>query len=600
MTEAAALTDADRRIGTVIRLTAAMAEITMPNALAAAGRRGLAKGTVGDFVILDCDQQAVLGRIVETGIRQTDRADLDRQMEVTATTFPSGRIQMLASIDKTSQKVARGINCQPRIGDAVYLADGETLAKTLQDALTGGLADPTMIDLGTISGLENARISIPPEKLFGRHCGIFGATGGGKSWTLSRLVGEVARSGGKCILFDPTGEFAGRIPNAREFAFSRATGAQRLGRFPYRSLAEEDLRALLTPTAQAQLPMLRNAVKSLRMVEKLLDPDAPPYELTDHGTHWTFQVMNGQRIVGDIHVEQRGTILKAGKSRVAYGMAELQLGDIVGSEICNFDIHLLASQIRHECVDLFNRDDDRSFGPHDQRQFTFCSSLIIRLETYLNAPELACIFQDDGDDVCAAIEAFITDPSAGALVLSFKDVSFKYNTRELLLNAIGRYLLRRARSDAFRNTPVVCFLDEAHQFIGRSIGDEANRVTLDSFGLIAKEGRKYGLTLTLATQRPRDVPQDVLSQLGTLIVHRLTNEADRDTIEKACGEMDRSATAFIPALSQGEAIIVGPELPAPMPVQMTAPPPAQRPSSLGPDYQSAWQRVTDVAAADAS
>lgn len=594
MIEAAALTDADRRIGTVIRLTAAAAEITMPNALAAAGRRGLARGTVGDFVVLDCDQQAVLGRIVETGLRQNDRGDLDRQMEVDAATLPSGRVQMLATIDKTTQRVTRGINCQPRIGDAVYLADGETLAKTLQDALTGSLADPIMIELGTISGLDDARLSIPPEKLFGRHCGIFGATGGGKSWTLSRLAGEVARLGGKCILFDPTGEFAGKIPNATEFSFSRATGPQRLGRFPFRSLAEEDLRALLTPTAQSQLPMLRNAVKSLRMVEALLDANSPPYELTDHGTHWTSEVKNETRSIGLLHVDQRKTILKAGKSRVAYGMAELHLGDIVGSEICNFDIRALAAQIRNECVDVFNREDERLFGFHDPRQLTFCSSLIIRLETYVQAPELACIFKDEGDDVCAAIETFVADPDARSLVLSFKDVSFKYNTRELLLNSIGRYLLRRARADAFRNAPVVCFLDEAHQFIGRSVGDEANRVSLDSFGLIAKEGRKYGLTLTLATQRPRDVPQDVLSQLGTLIVHRLTNEADRDTIEKACGEMDRSAAAFIPALAQGEAIIVGPELPAPMPVQMTAPPPAQRPSSLGPDYQSAWRRDAEL------
>ena len=597
MIEAAALTDVDRRIGTVIRLTAAVAEITMPNALAAAGRRGLAKGTVGDFVVLDCDQQAVLGRIVETGLRQNDRGDLDRQMLVDAATLPSGRIQMLATIDKTTQKVARGINCQPRIGDAVYLADGETLAKILQDALTGNLSDPVMIELGTISGLENARISIPPEKLFGRHCGIFGATGGGKSWTLARLVGEVARSGGKCILFDPTGEFAGKIPGAREFAFSRATGEQDLGRFPARSLAEEDLRALLTPTGQAQLPMLRNAVKSLRMVEALLNGD-PPYEVTDHDTHWTAEVPFGERSSGTIHIERHRTILKAGKSRVAYGMAEIRLNSVVGAETCDFDIRALPTQIRHECVDITGRDD-HAFGTRDLRQIGFCSSLIIRLETYLQAPELACIFGDEGEDVCSAIEAFVIDDNARALVLSFKDVSFKYNTRELLLNAIGRYLLRRAREDTFRNAPVVCFLDEAHPFIGRAVGDEANRVTLDSFGLIAKEGRKYGLTLTLATQRPRDVPQDVLSQLGTLIVHRLTNEADRDTIEKACGEMDRSATAFIPALAQGEAIIIGPELPAPMPVQMMAPPVAQRPSSLGPDYQTAWQGVVHAAVPEA-
>jgi uncharacterized protein len=105
------------------------------------------------------------------------------------------------------------------------------------------------------------------------------------------------------------------------------------------------------------------------------------------------------------------------------------------------------------------------------------------------------------------------------------------------LNAVGRHLLHLARKDRFTRSPVVCFLDEAHQFIGGSVGDEQNTVLLDAFGLIAKEGRKYGLTTVIATQRPRDVPEDVLSQLGTLFVHRLTNGRDREIIERACGDL---------------------------------------------------------------
>jgi uncharacterized protein len=63
----------------------------------------------------------------------------------------------------------------------------------------------------------------------------------------------------------------------------------------------------------------------------------------------------------------------------------------------------------------------------------------------------------------------------------------------------------------FQN-PTVVILDEAHQFLDKSLGDEYSRVSLESFGVIAKEGRKYGLTAVLATQRPRDIPEDVLSQ----------------------------------------------------------------------------------------
>ncbi|MNK99703.1 AAA-like domain protein [compost metagenome] len=201
---------------------------------------------------------------------------------------------------------------------------------------------------------------------------------------------------------------------------------------------------------------------------------------------------------------------------------------------------------------------------------------------------MGCIFSDKGVDICAEIDAFILDDEQHAMVLSFEHVSFKYNTRELLLNTLGRYLLALARSNTFQNRPLVTFLDEAHQFIGRTIGDETNNVSLDAFGLIAKEGRKYGLTAAIATQRPRDVPTDVLSQLGTLFVHRLTNERDRETIERACGDLDRDAAAFIPTLAQGEVIVVGPELPAPLPLIIDAPEKGQQPESHGPRYQKHW------------
>ncbi|MFC6496608.1 ATP-binding protein [Gemmobacter lanyuensis] len=221
----------------------------------------------------------------------------------------------------------------------------------------------------------------------------------------------------------------------------------------------------------------------------------------------------------------------------------------------------------------------------------YCNTLIVRMRGMLASSELRCLFGSEGEDICTLLDGFLKDPQQRICLISFKNVSFNHNARELLLNTIGEYLLGLARADRFRAQPVICFLDEAHQFMGRSVGDEFNSVSLDAFGLIAKEGRKYGLTTVLATQRPRDVPQDVLSQLGTLFVHRLTNERDRETIERACGDLDRSAAAFIPSLSQGEAIVLGPDLPAPLPIQITAPDKTAQPTSRGPDYQRAWRQL---------
>jgi hypothetical protein len=94
------------------------------------------------------------------------------------------------------------------------------------------------------------------------------------------------------------------------------------------------------------------------------------------------------------------------------------------------------------------------------------------------------------------------------------------------------------------------------------------------------------LTICIATQRPRDIPEDVLSQMGTLIVHRLTNDRDREVVERASGEIDRTAAAFLPTLAPGQAVIIGVDFPIPLTIQICKP--QHEPDSRGPNYQTCW------------
>jgi DNA helicase HerA-like ATPase len=144
-----------------------------------------------------------------------------------------------------------------------------------------------------------------------------------------------------------------------------------------------------------------------------------------------------------------------------------------------------------------------------------------------------------------------------------------------------------ARAGAFAASPVVVVVDEAHNFLGRQIGGEDALARLDAFELIAKEGRKFGLNICLTTQRPRDITEGVLSQMGTLVVHRLTNDRDREVVERACGEIDRSASSFLPNLKPGEAAIIGADFPIPLTMKIF--PPEAQPKSEGPNYQKCWQ-----------
>jgi uncharacterized protein len=161
--------------------------------------------------------------------------------------------------------------------------------------------------------------------------------------------------------------------------------------------------------------------------------------------------------------------------------------------------------------------------------------------------------------------------------------------REIVANTIGKYLLQRARSGCFLSAPIVVVLDEAHNFIAKTIGDEFSREYLDAFELIAREGRKFCLTICIATQRPRDLPESVLSQMGTMIVHRLTNNADRELVEKASGDIDRAAASFLPTLAPGEAVLIGTDFAFPVSIKIR--PPSFEPDSRGPNYQKLWRRL---------
>ena len=93
--------------------------------------------------------------------------------------------------------------------------------------------------------------------------------------------------------------------------------------------------------------------------------------------------------------------------------------------------------------------------------------------------------------------------------------------------------------------------------------------------------------MCLSTQRPRDIPEDILSQMGMYLVHRLTNHLDLGVIERASGVIDQSTMAMIPNLLPGEAILVGVNVQDPLTIKID--PPSRGPDSDGPDYQLYWR-----------
>ena len=568
--------DAQMCVGTLSEVGPSFAKANLPHAAAPEGRwhhgRRYGLGEVGEFVIVECGQFGILGRLVSVKLPERERLTVEPELGGDREAHPLGTIQLLSTLSIESGKVTPGMTQYPRLGSRVYVAHPSLLkwvAETSQRASTETEQDlnPLLLDVAALPSANDTAINLTPEHVFGRHCAVLGATGGGKSWSLARLIEQAARHHAKLILFDATGEFHTLTCGVRHVYLGQGVAQPASGHevvFPYTELTESDLLALFRPSGLSQAPKLRAAMKSLKLAR--VAPTEIPQLLND------------------------GVVVKANEQKHSFESAYARHAAVVEAPRADFEVGCLTRQIAEECVYPTDFKDATCWGKRNDAEFSYCVSLITRIQDIVTSGDLACLFQPTGrPSLVDEMESFLTDPDERVLRISLKHTPFAHDAREITANAIGRHLLTLGRTGKFRNLPVVVFLDEAHQFLNKSLGDENTRYRLDAFELIAKEGRKFSLSICIATQRPRDIPEGVLSQMGTLLVHRLINDRDREVVERASGDIDKSAAAFLPTLAPGQAIVIGVDFPIPLTVQMFKP--SAKPDSRGPDYQTHWRAV---------
>jgi uncharacterized protein len=138
--------------------------------------------------------------------------------------------------------------------------------------------------------------------------------------------------------------------------------------------------------------------------------------------------------------------------------------------------------------------------------------------------------------------------------------------------------------------PILFVCEEAHRYIpsDKIQGDSAVRTILER---IAKEGRKYGVSLGLITQRPSDLAEGVLSQCGTILSMRLNNDRDQAFVRAAMPEGARGFLDAIPALRNREMIICGEGVSIPIRVALDNLEEDKRPASEDPLFSLLWQET---------
>ena len=127
-------------------------------------------------------------------------------------------------------------------------------------------------------------------------------------------------------------------------------------------------------------------------------------------------------------------------------------------------------------------------------------------------------------------------------------------------------ILRRVFQIKYRHEerlPLFVFVEEAHRFAAPP-DEGGGRFSRDILARIAAEGAKFGVFLTVISQRPRRIDPDILSNCSNLAILRVVNSTDQNTIQAASESFSEDLLADLPALEQGEAVLVGPFVPVPV------------------------------------
>ena len=155
---------------------------------------------------------------------------------------------------------------------------------------------------------------------------------------------------------------------------------------------------------------------------------------------------------------------------------------------------------------------------------------------------------------------------------------------------------RRAKADTM---PTIIVLEEAHNFVQRELTDSDETISAGRcrhvFEKIAKEGRKFGVGLVLASQRPAELSATIVAQCNSFLLHRIVNDRDQELVRRFVPDSAGALLKELPSLPAQQAILIGIATEIPVVVDITSLPEQHRPKSRNPDLWDVWTGVRPIA-----
>ena len=386
------------------------------------------------------------------------------------------------------------------------------------------------VEIGTIYPTKDTRAALYIDPMLGKHFALLGSTGTGKSTSAALILHKIIEAApeGHVVMIDPHGEYA---------AAFKGQGA-------------------------------------------IFDVDnlAMPYWLLNFEEHCeVFLTSEGADRQMDRDILSRCLLAARAKNKAAEGVSKLTIDSPVP--------YLLSDLLNIVQLEMGKLDKSTSSAPFMR--------IKTKIEELRTDPRYNFMFSGMlvGDTMASFLGKIFRLPGDGRPI-SIIDVSgVPSDVVRVVVAVLARMVFDYAtwsRDEPLRPILLVC--EEAHRYVsnernadGSSVGRILSR--------IAKEGRKYGVSLGLITQRPSDLAEGVLSQCGTIIAMRLNNERDQNFVKAAMPEGSRGFVDSIAALRNRECVICGEGVAIPIRVMLDTLEPQKRPASTDPVFSDLWKQT---------
>lgn len=453
----------------------------------------------------------------------------------------------------TGGKFLGGLRCLPIVGATVETIED----KNLELLYSSNGSKPMPIGHSLFD--ETQTVYLDMGKLIASHIGIFGNTGSGKSNTLACIMNKYLRNvpngsdRARVIIFDLNNEYGGdavieaKCKKVYHLNTRKQGGGDRIP-IDLNNLDVDSWGTILRATQKTQMPVVRRAFRRWKeyaadgMVDEIMQ------SLLDKRNILFFTLRNYcagyiSGIDGLAFNNKNPGFYYLGTNRYINGSEDISLISISND--------LSSLQRFYLCLAF-----EVSRAAESGTNFDYVQPLLPRAKAVVR--DLEKLFEHREDfDLSGVFDG------RSCVVIQLGDVN--ESSREMLPSLLSELVMKDAeeiKGDGRPKRITTIVIDEAHNLLGYddSKSDLVHDNTLRVFERVIKEGRKFGVFLCIASQRPSDISATITSQIHNYFIHKLVNPNDIDRIRRTVSFMGEGSLSMLSALGQGECIISGPSL----------------------------------------